>query len=66
MRKIQLSRLSIATVAAAFVLAGTVLPAAAREGSSSKSVGRGVKCSTVAVKSADGTITYTQVCRKGV
>jgi len=66
MRTIQLSRLSIATVAAALVLAGTVQPAAAREGGSSKSVGGGVKCTTVAVKNADGTVTYTQVCRKGV
>jgi ABC-type sugar transport system substrate-binding protein len=66
MRTIHLSRLSIATVTAVVMLAGMVLPAAAREGSSSKSIGKGIKCSTVAVKNADGTVTYTQVCRKGV
>lgn len=40
--------------------------ASAREGSSSKSVGHGIKCSSVAVRNADGTVTFTQVCRKGV
>ena len=66
MRTLSLSRLSIATISAALVLAGTVLPASAREGSSSRSIGHGIKCYTVAVKGADGKVTYTRVCRKGV
>ncbi len=51
---------------AAGLLAVAAQPSMAREGSSSKSVGKGIKCSTVAVKQADGTIRYQQVCRKGV
>lgn len=44
-------------------LAGT---ASAREGSSSKSIGGGIKCSNVTIRNADGSYTVTQVCRKGV
>lgn len=61
-----LSRLFLVAAGAALALAAAMQPAAAREGSSSKSVGHGIKCYTVAVKGADGKITYEQVCRKGV
>ena len=60
------TRTAAALIGAAILglsLAGT---ASAREGSSSKSIGGGIKCSNVAVRNADGSITVTQVCRKGV
>lgn len=60
------TRTAAALVGAAILglsLAGT---ASAREGSSSKSIGGGIKCSNVAIRNADGTVTVTQVCRKGV
>lgn len=38
--------------------------ALAREGA--QSVGHGIKCYTAAVTNADGTVTYTRVCYKGV
>ncbi len=66
MRKITPSRSLVASFAAAMLLGAAMLPATAREGSSSRSVGHGIKCYTVAVKNPDGTVTYTQVCRKGV
>jgi ABC-type sugar transport system substrate-binding protein len=66
MRKITFTRSFAAPLAAAVLLGAVLLPATAREGSSSRSVGHGVKCYTVAVKNPDGTVTYTQVCRKGV
>lgn len=52
--------------AAALVASAIATPAAAREGSSSRSVGKGIKCYTVAVPQANGTVVYQQVCRKGV
>ncbi len=43
------------------------LPSQAREGSSSRSVGGGIKCrSVVTTDKATGKVTVTQVCRKGV
>lgn len=39
--------------------------AVAREGSV-RSVGQGIKCYTAAVTGADGKVTYTRVCYKGV
>ncbi len=66
MRKTTTTRSLVASLAATVLLGAAVLPATAREGSSSRSVGHGIKCYTVAVKNPDGTITYTQVCRKGV
>jgi hypothetical protein len=57
-----------ATVAAVLVMAAALAPATsmAREGSSSRSVGKGIKCYTAAVPQADGTVKYQQVCYKGV
>lgn len=57
---------AFAVVAASTLALTASLPAQAREGNSSSSVGHGIKCRTVAVKQADGTIVYQQVCRKGV
>lgn len=61
-----LSRAAVTLIGAALVSLSFTGVASAREGSSSKSVGHGIKCSTVAVRNADGTVTVTQVCRKGV
>lgn len=40
------------------------LNAMAREGGTS--VGHGIKCYTIAVPQANGTVLYQRVCRKGV
>lgn len=53
-------------IAAGVLLATAVTPAAAREGSSSRSVGHGIKCRTVVTVAPDGTRTVSQVCYKGV
>ena len=42
----------------------TVVGAMAREGA--QSVGKGLKCYTMAVKQPDGTITYERICYKGI
>jgi hypothetical protein len=58
---------SRALLATALITAVCVLPATAmaREGGP-RSVGKGIKCYTTAVKQADGTIAYEQICYKGV
>ena len=61
-----LSRAAVTFIGAALVSLSFTGVASAREGSSSKSVGHGIKCSNVAVRNADGSVTVTQVCRKGV
>lgn len=60
------ARTAVTLIGAALVSLSFTGVASAREGSSSKSVGHGIKCSTVVVRNADGTSTVTQVCRKGV
>lgn len=58
---------TVSVVAAALALAALAPTLAqAREGSSSRSIGNGIKCRTAAVPQADGTVKYTQVCYKGV
>ncbi len=63
-----MTRTIAAALAALFATAALAVPTAAvaREGNSSTSVGHGVKCRTVAVLQADGTVRYERVCRKGV
>jgi hypothetical protein len=56
-------------LAASFALVCVLspLPSQAREGSSSKSVGKGIKCRTVVTTDkVTGQVTATQVCAKGV
>jgi hypothetical protein len=60
------ARTAVTLIGAALVSLSFSGVAVAREGSSSKSVGHGIKCSNVAVRNADGTTTVTRVCRKGV
>jgi exo-beta-1,3-glucanase (GH17 family) len=60
------ARAAIALISTAVLSLSFAGVASAREGSSSRSVGKGIKCSTVTVRNADGTVTFTQVCRKGV
>lgn len=55
-----------ATLIAITALAVYAPSAAAREGSSSKSVGHGIKCRTQAVTQPNGTVVVQQVCYKGV
>ena len=59
-----LIRLVLSSLMACTLL--SAIPAQAREGSSSRSVGNGIKCSTVVSKDAQGRSIVTQVCRKGV
>jgi hypothetical protein len=40
--------------------------ASAREGSSSRSVGKGIKCRSVVTTDLNGKVTVTQLCSKGV
>lgn len=61
-----LSRAAVTLLSASILSLSFAGVASAREGSSSKSVGKGIKCSTVSIRNADGTVTVTQVCRKGV
>lgn len=62
-RSIALASTVALTAAALF----TPMAASAREGSSSKSVGNGVKCRTVVTTDkVSGKVTVTQVCAKGV
>jgi hypothetical protein len=61
----RIHRSFVLPVAAALALAALAPSLAfAREGA--QSVGHGIKCYTAAVTGADGTVTYTRVCYKGV
>ena len=66
MSKSLVTRAAVTIVGAALFSLSLTGIASAREGSSSKSVGHGIKCSNVTVIGADGKRTVTQVCRKGV
>lgn len=58
---------SRALLAAALVSTLAALaPATAMAREGARSVGGGLKCYTTAVKQADGTITYEQICYKGI
>lgn len=64
-------RKSIATPAliAALMAAATLfapLTASAREASSSRSVGHGIKCYNAYTQNADGSYSWKQICYKGV
>jgi cytochrome c5 len=62
----RIQRHFILPVAAALALTALAPSlAVAREGSA-RSVGHGIKCYTAAVTGADGKVTYTRVCYKGV
>ena len=55
-----------ALIALAVTAATLAAPAAqAREGSSSRSIGGGIKCYYTYVKQPDGSLVYQQVCYKG-
>lgn len=66
MTRSTLTRTAITLISASILFLSFAGAASAREGSSSKSVGKGIKCSNVAIRHADGSVTVTQVCRKGV
>ncbi len=63
-----MTRSIAATLAAVLATAALAVPtvSVAREGNSSTSIGHGIKCRTVAVLQADGTVRYERVCTKGV
>ena len=60
------ARAAVALISTAVLSLSFAGVASAREGGSSRSIGGGVKCYNVTVRNADGTVTFTQVCRKGV
>ena len=45
---------------------GALAPATAMAREGAQSVGKGLKCYTMAVKQPDGTITYERICYKGI
>ena len=45
---------------------GALAPATAMAREGAQSVGKGLKCYTMAVKQPDGTITYELICYKGI
>ena len=57
---------SRALLATALVTAVSALPATAMAREGAQSVGKGLKCYTMAVKQPDGTITYERICYKGI
>lgn len=68
MSKSQSARRLTAALAASFAAVSMLapLPSLAREGSSSKSVGGGVKCFNVVTTDANGKVKVTQICSKSI